>query len=250
MFISLTGMSSFSDPGLHRRPAGGASDGGGGGVIYTTVNGVQRPVLVDFYNLTEKIEALESRFPGLPSRISQPGPISIGYDRDDQQTFDADPAFSLALRITQNWNTSSALMFGHFFSTILRNPQGHWSFTDQPLTVPAFFRPPLLPRNSEIFTAAYYKQDQDVYTIQLFRPLWNDLSLMNQVALIIHETFRAHQIALSLDFSDEFLQKGTVMMLMCKPTEDRAKFLRMVMSNQGWFAENFLGFDKLTKDCI
>ncbi len=221
--IFLTAQSSFSVHGLDRRPAGGASDGGGGGVVIQ--NG--QYILTDFFNLQS-----------LPPRLNEkPGSL------------DAQEALIDGKRISHAWiNLPLDLIGNRLLSALNKNMM--WRLTEDPLTPPPFYRPDFLPAQAQIIPAAHYQMNGKDIWITLNRPIWNRLSAKNQTALILHEAFRQVQIGYGVEFSDETLQKATVIFMTCKPSVKLSQYMNLLALNLTVEAsQRFGSFQELTQNC-
>lgn len=219
----------------------GPESGGGGGVVFIQ----NQPQLTDFFTIVNSAEIVRQAFANQPPSYIEKE-ISVSFETSASMK---DIAFVLAASILSKWSQLPFDTMGLWINIAMTSPVV-WEFTDQKIMAPKFYRPDLLPKNSEIITAAYYSQKLKTYTVHISRAIWNQLSLENQVGLLIHESLRHIQIGISFSFDDEALQKATAMMMTCKPRVKHDQYLFYLLNNRRDLAKKYFEpFEQLTNEC-
>lgn len=225
----------------------GTGSGGGGGTVLVN----SRPVLLDYFHVLKSTD--ESDYLSLSKLNAIQNPVSFEF-KNREKTKDIRnqiPAFDFALSTLEKWqdlpmDTISSTTIGVFMAPL------EWSFTNDKLLEPHFFIPPFAPTESKVMTAAYYSMtSKGNFSVKIHLPLWNEMNLLNQSGLLIHEALRQMQIGLMSDFSDEALQQATVIYMMCKPKSRLNYYLFYVLMNGPELARKAYGnFDDiLAKSC-
>lgn len=241
ILIQISLIAVFVLPSISVADKQGPESGGGGGVVY--VNG--EPKLIDFYNIQHRSDQLARMYSKNHSSFFE-APNTFSFER---YTPVNDPAFLLVLDIFNKWSGLPYDSIGLFINSAIFKPV-IWSFTDESVIAPKFYRPLFLPSDLEIKTAAYYLKHDRSYQVRISRDIWNKLSIQDQAGLLIHETLRHVQIGLSFGFDDEALQKATAIMLTCKPKVKLDQYLFFLLNNRRDLAEKrFETFDVLTHEC-
>ena len=225
--------------------ADGPGSSGGGGVLLTPAG----PQLVDFYNLpAEAMEALNQKYAAQhPSRVTSPQQLDFG-----PRTLTDDPAANAVLDILKSWSELPYDAMG----SALYNANGtrlRWNFVNQNLTAPPSYRPATLPAGEIQIAAAYsrtFRYRASELQININRGLWNQMNLVNQTGLMIHETLRHVQLGYGNPFNDEQLQKATVILMACRPRVRLSQYLFYTLNNNTAYAEQVIGsFEQLIAEC-
>jgi len=264
LFLSLfaLSLSAFAD--------GGVGSGGG-----TVVDHDGQPVLLDllrvdlpaYQNFKDsheiyfspaqgtKKEVLKSSLFSLESFANQ-DEISATFSNEDLQlrskqsgeTIPADFLSSdpvqLAAKILQAWDSDTdSIVNVSFVKTGFVSPV-QWEFWSDPLDGPlASLNDFPAESVSNPRLAAYYKRifnpenkGQSPYSIQIDVNEWNQLGVLSQTGLVIHEVLRRTQFVLfgpekiAMTFNDSALQIATSIMVLCKPRPILDRYLMYVLT--------------------
>lgn len=205
------------------------------------VNG--RPVMLDFFQVMDLAAVTAQRAPPF-----QPGARPCSFRLEDGVT--DYPAFEAVFDILTQWearpfDTISTIVKTTFGGTLL------WNFTEATLPTPPFHRPANLP-DLGILTAAYYQKTGNQFQVNVHLPIWRQMDLTNQTALLLHEALRQLQLGWGIDFSEEALQQGTAIYLLCEPHSRLNYYLFMVLNNGPEIAQRTYGSfdDILAESCV
>ncbi len=172
--------------------------------------------------------------------------------------FTSDP-FQLATSILNSWRDNNMLNFST--DTILSGLYHpvNWSITDIIAleNFMSFEKFPHLKVSSPKF-AAYYQSNltdpKNKHIIQISANIWNELGLLSQAGLIIHEGSRHPQIsygrAPSYFFTDSILQKTTAIIMLCEPRPTLSMYINHLHNNKESQVEqlsNFGSFDDVVR---
>jgi hypothetical protein len=143
------------------------------------------------------------------------------------------------------FNTTTSLM-----SAVMYEPL-RWRFVDGLDKKAQYFQPQFLPKEVQVRTAAYYQfHGRGNFNINIERLIWNQMSEINQVGLIIHEGLRNLQFINLGFFDDEALQKATATIILCPPSVKLSQYLMLLTTNQPALAEQRMGsFESVTAHC-
>ncbi|MES2768957.1 MAG: hypothetical protein V4596_07420 [Bdellovibrionota bacterium] len=221
----------------------GHESGGGGGVLY----GKSKPVLVDFLNINPDFEDKDSHLEWNSSQINDVNTkIELTRIIEDQVRSE-NSAFDLALTIIEKWETQFLDFTAGTIHTAFMKPLT-WSFTEKNLSAPDSYLPiPTISRNN-IKTAAYYEKDGRNYSVIISRKIWNDLGVLSQAGLLVHEVLRHQQIGWSNQFDEKSLQQATALIMLCEPHSSINQYLFYVTQNRSDLAQYLVGnFDEVIK---
>lgn len=248
----------------------GPDSGGGGGTVLIN----NEPILIDFLNIlksedisnelkniSKKLEDISKAENLTDNNISCPLAVEkrlgatnkpFSFVRYSKASCDI---FALANNIFIKWETLpfdavSSTIHGAMFSPL------KWQFiTKQKLpdlnTAANFYRPSNLPPRLDISAAAYYRvESNNQYIVQIEQNMWDQMSKVNQVGLVVHEALRHLQIGQMARFNDETLQKATALMVLCEPSVMLSQYLLFLISdNVNAVPQNLGSFDTLTSFC-
>lgn len=104
-------------------------------------------------------------------------------------------------------------------------------------------------KNSNPKVSAYYLQTGATYTIRVSVPEWNEMGLLSQVGLLLHEGLRHHQILLFPNdtifrYDDDALKKATAIMVLCRPNAPLSLYRYLLLHNG---ASAFGSFDEVVQ---
>ncbi|MGE3609766.1 MAG: hypothetical protein AB7I27_09300 [Bacteriovoracaceae bacterium] len=200
----------------------GTESGGGGGVVATS----NRPVLIDFYQLANPSVMV--------SEISE-----------------TDDAFKQAVDILDTWQRLPLDNISYLVGFSFSGPV-EWIFTHNKLKEFDHHRPMNISEHERIETVAYYSIKNSIYQINLFRPIWEQMDITNQTALLIHESLRHVQLGLKSYFNEEALQQATVIYMLCRPTVRLSSYLNNLLHNNTELNQKVYGSfnDILSKSCM
>lgn len=227
--------------------AEGPESGGGGGVVTDH----DQPHLLDFYNTDANLNFLNSIYLQKPSRLITPAKIKMSdVSYSDLQKNDLQTPIAHLLSLLNRWSSIPFDSEAYRIKWALQSNL-NFHFTDSDIQSADHFKPPYLPKDLSITTAAYYQLAADQsYNVYISRELWNKLSLRDQTALLLHETLRHIQLGFKFKFNDESLQKVTVMMIVCKPQIKLSQYLFYLIMGRSDLAENYIGvYDDIIKSC-
>lgn len=237
-YLTLVVLITISSTGF-----AGNSSGGGGGVLY----GKAKPVLVDLLNIDPDFEDTDAHLKWNSSRLDQ-SPSKIGLTRNNESQVRAgNSAFDLALTIIEKWETKFLDITAGTIHTAFMLPL-NWTYTEKELSAAESYLPLPTILRENIKTAAYYDKNDRNYSVQISRKIWNELGIISQAGLLVHETFRHLQIGWSNQFDEESLQKATALIMMCEPHSSINLYLFYVTQNRSDLATLLVGnFDDVIK---
>jgi hypothetical protein len=220
----------------------GPGSGGGGGVIAIE----SKYYLIDFLNIMTLEELLKiSTKPGDFQKQASKREFTLKRNSEIQNS-----SFKKAQDIFAKWQSlpfglGAPLMDGGFYEPL------RWSFVDGLNKTAKYFNPQFLPSEAKVATAAYYTNyGRANFTINIERSIWNQMSEMNQVGLIVHEGLRNLQFITLGSFDDEALQKVTAILILCKPSIKLSQYMMLLTLNQPALAEQRMGsFESVTAHC-
>lgn len=212
----------------------GVESGGGGGVLFRN----SRPVLIDFFNIDFNFRDQDFFRDKIASRLSE------------TQIRNTHSAFDLAFQILQPWQKLSYDIAGLTVLTAFYHPV-QWSFVDKELQAPPVFLPKGISSSEKIQIAAYYSAAPHQFTVEISKPIWNQMGILSQAGLLIHESLRHLQIGLSRSFDEQTLQQATSILVMCEPKGRLSYYLQYLFMNRSDLAQALYGnFEDLMKsDC-
>jgi hypothetical protein len=182
--------------------ARGPESGGGG----TTVKINSQFVLLDFLNLPNY------------ERIHQ----SVLKEQNDfilkTSSPDPDQVQIQAVALFRKWSVEVGYLAISADAPLLISGQTQIQLTDQVPNYSGFFFPVFLNSKMKTYPTAFYVSKTN--TIKVSKLIWPQMDEVNQLALLVHENLRHLQLNLHHDFDDEFLQKATLMVLLCKPSPE------------------------------
>lgn len=220
----------------------GGESGGGGGTIY----GKNGPVLVDFLNVNPEFKDTTQYKTWKASRVHQPSQILITRE-NESLVREQNSAFDLALSIIEKWESQFLDISAGIIHTAFMSPVS-WNFTASDLTAPDSFLPVPGMKRTNIKIAAYYKKFGKNFSVQVSNKVWNDLGILSQAGLLIHESLRHQQIGWSDNFDEESLQKATALLMLCEPQSSINQYLFYTTKNRSDLANSLVGsFDEILK---
>lgn len=217
----------------------GTESGGGGGVVWIDSN---RPVLMDFFTIIPTILNLPKSTSELASHIetATAAPLSITSENEAEIT-ESNPAFAKSISILEQWRKMPFDSMSYLVLISLKFPL-RWNYTDESLSAPPFYIAPNLPVGKKIEVVAYYSKSASAPAdVWISRIIWNQMSLDNQVALLIHETLRQVQIGFGNGYNDESLQRVTSIYFLCKPTGRLNYYMFYLLNNSPKNADKIYG---------
>ncbi len=229
----------------HQAFAGSGGESGGGGGVLMRASG---PLLIDFLNIDLNFKD-QSNFGGREaSRISTPLDFSINESNIRQIRNDIS-AFDLAIGVLEKWKSLKFDIAGMTALIALYEPL-QWSFVDKKLSAAVFF-PEGVAASEPTAIAGYYLASARQFKIQLSTPIWNEMQILSQTGLVIHEGLRHVQIGFSAHFDEKSLQEATAILMMCKPKARLSYFVHYLMENDPATAKKLYGdFREIIKtDC-
>lgn len=227
----------------------GPESGGGGTVVYLN----SKPQLIDFYTIDGGAKFLSNRYSESKASFLQ-FPTKFDLERGleyNAKTAAAVPALSRALDIFNEWSlvpfdTLGIRIHGAFYKPT------RWSFTRKKISEYQFYRPDVLPENIVTKPVAYYSysEQEKIFQVNISLDIWNQLSLQDQVGLLIHETLRHVQIGLGFEFNDKALQRATAVMLVCEPSVKYNQYLFDLLNNRpDLVKQSHEEFNLFVKEC-
>lgn len=225
----------------------GVESGGGGGVLFRN----SRPVLIDFFNIDFNFRDQDFFRDKIASRLSETRSIQLAFDQESEtQIRNTHSAFDLAFQILQPWQKLSYDIAGLTVLTAFYRPV-QWSFVDKDLQAPPVYLPKGISSSEKIQIAAYYSAAPHQFTVEISKPIWNQMGILSQAGLLIHESLRHLQIGLSRSFDEQTLQQATSILVMCEPKGRLSYYLQYLFMNRSDLAQALYGNfkDLMKSDC-
>lgn len=199
----------------------GTESGGGGGVVWIN----SRPVLTDYFTMVDSISEIPI------------GNIENSSVSDVKST----KAFLESKKILNNWSK-------FFLDTmpvtvkLAMDSNLRWEFVDTELKAYSFFLEPTIPADNKIEAVAYYHfHSASNVSVKINRSIWDQMDLLGQTGLVIHETLRQVQVGWRHGFDDQALQRATAIYLMCQPTNRLNYYMFYVLNNSPEMADKVYG---------
>lgn len=212
----------------------GTESGGGGGVVIIN----NKPVLMDVFTILNHDDTLPNL--GEPSYIQETQTLSISKENRDK-ILKSNNAFKTATQIVEKWLKLDMGTMNTVVNVSMLQPL-RWSFVDHEVEAPPFYLAQGLPINAKTEVAAYYHfYDQKNVEVQINRLKWNEMDLLSQSGLILHETLRQVQIGLQGRFDDEALQRVTALYTLCKPVRRLNYYMFYLLANSPERADKIYG---------
>lgn len=211
--LTLTTVFAFTSASQAR--SDGPETGGGGGVIFVGPS-TAAPRMIDMYNLTERQQLeLRRRYSGQNNSQQR-----LRVKESTADLLNYDPAFRQADSLLNQWFDNLATRALNVNITEMLMGSIQWTFTNTLQRYENHYRPTHLPRGKNIYTVAHYlkKESPEVKTVL---SIWNQMPLVDQTALVLHESLRHYQLGMGQSIDDELLQKATVLVLYCSPSAER-----------------------------
>lgn len=196
---------------------------------------------MDYFTIIQSVEELPAP-EGIPAEQSRAtrAPLIL-TEKNMGQIRQSNRGFALAIELLEQW---AGLPFDTMSYTVFRAMQAPlaWNFVDQSLKAPAFFRAPGLPASAVTEVAAFYSKGAGSSAeVQIHRPIWNQLELLDQAGLLIHETLRQVQLGYGNGYNDEALQRATAIYLLCRPKGRLNYYMFYVLNNSPERADRIYG---------
>lgn len=198
----------------------GHESGGGGGIVLVN----NTPLLIDFFNLKITREQLEELY---KDSTSSKRNASLQSHREILN--DRDPAFEQATLLMSTWIDSYYKKMNISPSKLIINSMD-WNFTKAMQFTNSHYRPSIIPEEKIIHTAAYYYNSTPKREVKVVLGIWNSMSSVDQIGLVLHEMLRNYQLGFKQNINDEILQKSTAMMIYCKPEHKNINYLLSLLS--------------------
>lgn len=202
----------------------GPETGGGGNAVFA--EGEFR--LLDLFNVRSIETALsltKSNHPELAAISPYPHPVEV-------QT--------LALKILANWQIQmSAYPLKN--AELVEGSHVNFKLLSDQVQMSDYYAPQYLPEKYLLYQAAYYRKNDHIVSISHI--LWNRFDPTSKLGLLLHENLRHLQIGLDNSFTDEQLQKSTLVLLIC-PVANAAN-----LSQSKLFQLPAQKLDQLISDC-
>ena len=210
--LTLTTVLTFAN--ISQARSDGPETGGGGGVVFVGPSHTA-PRFVDMYNLTERQQLdLRQRYAGQNNSQQR-----LRVKESTADLLNYDPAFRQADSLLNQWFDNLATRTLNVNITEMLMGPIQWTFTHTLQRYENHYRPTHLPRGKNIHTVAHYlKKESPVVKIVL--SVWNQMPLVDQTALVLHESLRHYQLGMGQSIDDELLQKATVLALYCSPSAE------------------------------
>lgn len=234
-------LSSFSQAASHCVSARmkNGTESSGGGTVFKSSNG---PVLIDLLQINPQARIQPTDAWAQASYIER-AETALILEKNPYLGSNEDPAVNFALTILKKWDGTSARLGDISILSAIQHPLA-WVFTDGALPDCLYSK----NLNSlELQFAAYYIRDR--YQVNIFRPLWNQMDLISQSGLIIHESLRHIQLDYERVFNEESLQQTTALLLLCEPNEFLKRYTQHVLINPASAREVFGSFSDVLKSC-
>lgn len=223
----------------------GTESGGGG----TTILQNSEFVLLDFLQLDSNFTIPTNPQLGGPSRLDMNEKV-ISFDRTEESSVRKDNnAFHFALKIINQWIDLPFDLSGSTLSIAFHKPV-IWNFTTDYLQAP-YHLPQGISSQQTFQTAAYYLMNLQEYRVFVSIPIWNQMSLLSQAGLLIHEALRHIQIGFSAGFNEKALQQATALYSLCQPNLNLSQYAYFLIQNRSDLAEKVYGSfeDIVSKEC-
>lgn len=205
------GRFSFTSPGAERQNGIG---GRGGGNLVASSESI-RPVLVDYFAYLPGLRDFQAPRGALPLVITNLKSLAgadVPYVRMSEQ-----PAFEITRWRLRTWAASSPVVVGAIMESIK-----FMDFfpVDSPIQAQPGYRilfPAKENSTFKIVPVIGYSKDLGGAVISI--PIWNQIGVMTQAGLPVHEALRDIQITLADGMSDEVLQWVTAKIMLTDPIE-------------------------------
>ena len=219
----------------------GHESGGGGGVVFVN----DWPQLVDFYNLNISRERLENLYSATPAS-RRPEALRLSHA---QLLRNDDPSYKAASDILRTWIGSTYQNLSVSPSRLIVNSMG-WTFTRAMQFTNSHYRPQRLAADKEIQTAAYFYNSRPKREVKIVMSVWNTMSSVDQIGLVLHEMLRNYQLGFRQNINDEILQKSTALMVYCAPESKNITYLiSLLTANSTNKAELLNQYDSVIANC-
>ncbi|OQW50997.1 MAG: hypothetical protein A4S09_10705 [Proteobacteria bacterium SG_bin7] len=161
--------------------------------------------------------------------------------------------FRMALDLINEWAEDNLLDTSRENEAVGMFSPVRWVFEHQ-----GIFDQPIPHGEFNPKIAAYYLQEGFKYTVRLSVPEWNEMGLLSQVGLLLHEGLRHRQILLFpgnsiIRFNDDVLKKATAIMVLCRPSAILSYYRYLLLNNGESVASEmrqFGSFDEVVhKNC-
>jgi hypothetical protein len=239
----LTKVFFFSLFAVFQAYAGGDSGGGGGVVIINSM-----PVLMDFFTIVKSFDELP-KVQMYPSHLESETSFLIN-SKNDHSIRNSNASFNKALSTLSLWSdlpmdTMSYLVESAFYGPLI------WKFTDHSISAPPFYFAENLPKGSVTQVAAHYTKTMESEQVEISRETWNQMDLLSQSGLLIHEALRQVQFGFKNGYNDETLQRSAAIYSLCKPTGRLNYYLFYLLNNSPKEADKIYGpFDSfINSEC-
>lgn len=219
----------------------GNESGGGGGVLF----GGPTPILIDYLNINPNFKDSNTYQKWQASRVIKKSQISIDRKNEDQIR-ESNAAFDLALTIVKKWEEEVFGIGSLMIHTAFMDPMT-WNFVDKKLKAPQSYLPLQNLDIEKIKTAAYYyKKSKNEFDVQISMDIWNQMGILSQSGLLIHEALRHLQIGWANRFDEDSLQHATAILMMCEPDLSLNQYVFYIVQNGRHLGEKFIGkFDDI-----
>lgn len=214
----------------------GTESGGGGSVIFR----ISQPILVDYLSIDPNFKDIDAYRGRSSSRIGKPSKTFAISQDNESNLRKRNAAFDLALHRIQAWKEqkfdySAALIHIAFYAPNV------WEFVDRNLLALAPALPIPIDPNQQVATAAYYSKINKSFRVQISLKIWNQLGILSQAGLLLHESLRHLQIGWSNGFDEASLQQATAILMMCQPRMNLNYYLLYLIQNRPDLAKSIYG---------
>ncbi len=173
--------------------------------------------------------------------------ITLSKLTESSDFFISDP-FQLALQIFKEWNDDNLLNVSTDNAYVGLFHPVTWLITNKNIQGPIASVESLKDLNlTDPKLSAYYldskntSENKRIYLISLSAKTWNELGLLSQSGLLVHEGLRHFQIRngqpSEFYFDDSVLQKATAITMLCKPRPTLSMYLSFILNNKEKQAE-------------
>lgn len=145
----------------------------------------------------------------------------------------------IAVKIIDEWQNNNLDLSSAVSILGLTEGNVSWELIHQPIPLMSKYYLPKGKSIENLKAAAWYKTDKHTYSVKISQPALSELSLLNQIAVYIHESLRHSQIGLSAEndyFNERELQEATFIYLYCKSNYTLTMYINFLLSNQRDYA--------------
>ena len=241
----------------------GNESGGGGGVLFRESG----PVLVDYLNINPDFKDSNTYQKWEASRITEKSKVEITRENENQVRA-SNAAYDLALTVLKKWEEAffgigAGMVHTSFMSPVI------WNFVNKDLKAPSSYLPLENMDADKIKIAAYYhkksnyrtegrfrlaldayetKTSKNKFDVQVSMNIWNQMGILSQSGLLVHEALRHLQLGWANNFDEDSLQHATAILMMCEPDLTLSQYVFYIVQNGRQYGELYIGkFDEVIK---